>query len=313
MINYGMPYGYEKINIAAGTEFPSTVKLFNNTSVLYWSRSLYQRAASVFEWEVPWKGDKMDFMVYCLFRLGFIVVTDLPEYGLIWQPCTVSGYNLYYQPTKALISNPAIRRGSRKIQLGKTGELIRLTPDYCGVFDVISRYAQQLANLDNSVNMAITNSKIAWILGAANKSAAATIKKALDLINQGNPAVVFDYKKLLAGNPNTGEDPWKLIDLEVKKNYILTDLLKDFQTILNNFDAEVGIPTIPYQKAERMVNSEANSRMIDSQARVLTWLECLNSSADRVNALYPAANISFSLTYDQQQIFESEVVSDGNS
>lgn len=309
MLSYGLPYGYEKINIEAGTAFPSTVKSHNNMSFLYWQRSLYQRALSCIEYQIPWDGSIRDMFLYCLYRIGYVVIFYLDEYGLTWQPCTLSGYNLYYQPTKALISNPALKRVKR-IRLGKTGEILKLTPDYCGVFDIISYYAEKLAGLDNAISIAISNSKIAWILGASNKSAAATIKKALDLINQGNPAVVFDYKKLLAGMPNSDEEPWKLIDLEVKKNYILTDLLKDFQTILNNFDAEVGIPTIPYQKAERMVNSEADSRIIDSQARINTWIDCLNSSADKVNALL-GSDLSFKLKYDPQQ--ESEVIADGNS
>lgn len=311
MISYGLPYGYEKINIAAGIVFPSSVKPCNNLSFMYWQRSLYQRALSCIDMTIPWTGSIRDFFQYCLYRIGYVAVLQLDEYGLIWQPCTLSGYNLYYQPTKVLISNPALKRVKRR-KIGKNTELIKLTPDYCGIFDIITYYAEKLSGLDDAISIAISNSKIAWILGASNKSAAATIKKALDLINQGNPAVVFDYKKLFAGMPNSDEDPWKLIDLEVKKNYILTDLLKDFQTILNNFDAEVGIPTIPYQKKERMVNSEADSRIIDSQCRANTWIECLNSSAENVNALF-SSDIRFKLRYDQPDIEESGVSDNGNS
>ena len=66
-------------------------------------------------------------------------------------------------------------------------------------------------------------------------------------------------------------------------SYITTDQLQDFQTILNNFDCEIGIPTIPYQKKERLVTSEADSRIIDSTSRSIVWKNTLDECFKLVN------------------------------
>lgn len=305
-----LPYGFEKINVAEGTTFPSTIKPYNNYAFNYWCRSLMQRLASVIDADVPWRGNVKTFVMFCLFRWGYGVVFDSAEYGLSFQPCNISGYNFYYQPTIATVSNPAYKT-SKEFNIGTDAELLQLTPDYKGIIDIIYYYAEKLASLDVSINTAIINSKIAWILGASSKSSAQVLKKALDLVNDGNPAVVYDRKKLLSANP-TQDEPWKLIDMEVKNNYILTDLLKDFQTVLNNYDAECGIPTVPYEKKERMVASEADSRQIDSKARATTWIECLNESADIINARF-GTTMHFDLRYDVPEVTGQEVQTNGNS
>jgi hypothetical protein len=75
----------------------------------------------------------------------------------------------------------------------------------------------------------------------------------------------------------------------------------DFQTIINNFDSEIGIPTVPYQKKERMVTSEANARVYDAKARSLTWFNTLSESIDEVKLLYPDIKLSVKLHYDETE------------
>ena len=96
-----------------------------------------------------------------------------------------------------------------------------------------------------------------------------------------------------------------LMQQKVKENYITDKQLIDFQTILNAFDAEIGINTVPYQKAERFVSAEASSRMNDSQARIITAIECLKSSIVDIKKLYPDITLDFNL--------RKEVLNDVNS
>ena len=102
-----------------------------------------------------------------------------------------------------------------------------------------------------------------------------------DKVNSGEPAVFFDAK--LANDGTDKEEPWQFLDRKVKESYIITDLLKDFQTVLNNFDTEVGIPTIPYQKKERLVTDEATSKQIDATSRSIVWFDTLRDSFERIN------------------------------
>ena len=120
------------------------------------------------------------------------------------------------------------------------------------------------------------------------------MKKILDKINKGEPAVFVD--KMLMNDPQSGDTPFQLLELQkLKENYVTDKQLIDFQTILNAFDAEIGINTVPYQKAERFVSAEAQSRQNDSQARIITAIECLKSSVKDIKKLYPDIKLDFNL------------------
>lgn len=297
-----IPLNYEQINLAAGYHSPSTIKAYNNRSFWFWERALFQRACSVINLEVPdeWQGNVKSFLYYCLFKYGFVAISEDAEHGRFFQPCGLKGYNFYYQPTTALINNPDLHA---ELEIGKECELFRLTPDYAGVWDIIIYYAEKLSLLDNAINISLVNNKYAFFMGARNKAAGAAIKKMLDLVNKGEPAIVYDQK--LLNDPTDKAEPWQFLERgNLKQSYLTTDQLKDFQTILNNFDCEIGIPTIPYQKKERMVESEAESRIIDSTSRSVVWKECLESSLVLIKKLYPDIKLNASLRFDPDQMQE---------
>ena len=293
------PLNYQQINVAAGSYTPSDVKNYNNKTFAFWERALFQRAQSVLDFEVPseWDGKVKDFFLYCLFKYGFICISKNDEFGQFFQPCTLSGYDFYYQPTKAIIANPKL---SAELEIDKECALLKLTPDYMGAWDIIWYTAEKLSILDNAINMSLINNKFAFFLGARNKGAGQALKKMLDLVNQGEPAVVYDMK--LLNDPTDKEMPFQQWNRDnLKNSYLTTDQLMDFQTLINNFDAEIGIPTIPYQKKERMVTDEATSRTYDAKARSITWFNTLTSSIDEIKKLYPDINLSVKLHYDETE------------
>ena len=293
------PLNYQQINVAAGSYTPSDVKNYNNKTFAFWERALFQRAQSVLDFEVPseWDGKVKDFFLYCLFKYGFICISKNDEFGQFFQPCTLSGYDFYYQPTKAIIANPKL---SAELKIDEECSLLKLTPDYMGAWDVIWYYAEKLSILDNAINMSLINNKFAFFLGARNKGAGQALKKMLDLVNQGEPAVVYDMK--LLNDPTDKEMPFQQWQRDnLKNSYLTTDQLMDFQTLINNFDSEVGIPTIPYQKKERMVTDEATARTYDAKARSITWFNTLTSSIEEIKKLYPDINLSVKLHYDETE------------
>lgn len=301
------PFNYETINKQTGQFMPSSIKARNNRSFWYWERSLFQRASSnivIDGMPDEWTGEVTDFIYYCLFRFGFMMTTNIKKYGQIIQPCTLSGQSFYYAPVSAKISNPNLPADVKQdYEIHKECEIIKLTPDYYGVWDIIDYYAEKLSLLDNAINMSLVNGKFAWVLGAKTKSMAQALKKMLDSINQGNPAVIYDQRIL--DEQATKSEPFQFLDFgSIKDKYLTPEQLQDFQTILNNFDTEIGIPTVPYQKKERMVVSEAESKQVESIARVTVWVECLNRSFELVNKMY-GMNLSASIRY-QQEDFEDE-------
>ena len=283
-----IPLNYEQINVKAGTYFPSCVKSFNNQTYLLWQRALYQRACSTLIIKMPeeWKENKA-LMYWCLFSYGFVGCGELPEIGKWFNPGTFKGFDFYYRPTTFLLCNPYYKEESGKgiskeLKIGTDAQIIKLTPDYKGIWDVICYYAEKLAVIDVAINSAIINTKFAYVVGAKNKAASAVLQKLFDKVNRGEPAVFFDSK--LANDGTDKEEPWQALFRDnLKQSYIITDLLRDFQTIINDFDTEVGIPTIPYEKKERMVTDEANSKQIDATSRSIVWYDTLKDSFEIAN------------------------------
>lgn len=306
VIHYA-PLNYDQINAIEGQYIPSMVKSFNNKVFIFWERALFQRAASVIDFNgLPdtWEGTRKDFFIYCLFKFGFIGVMDTKDYGLIFQPGTLMGYDLYYQPTKFIIANPHITIETKEFTIGEDAELIKLTPDYMGIWDIISYYAEKLATLDNAINMSLINNKFAFMLAAKNKQASEAFKKMIDKVNAGEPAVIYDQK--LVNDQQDKTEPWQLWSRDhMKENYLTTMQLADFNTILHNFDKEIGIPTIPVEKKERMITDEAQSTVIDAISRSEIWLETLESSLNIVNAKYNL-NITAERHFKTEEVSEDE-------
>ena len=312
-----IPMNYDSLNNIAGHYSPSMVKAYNNATYAYWERSLFQRACSRLKTTLPenWEGSKRDFLLFCLLKLGYVFVSYSDELGYWFNPGTLKGFDFYYQPTGFVLANPhAEEVGLKKdtaYKLHEEGELLKFMPDFMGIFDIISYYAEKLSALDNAINMSIINNKFAFIIGAKNKATAEALKKIFDMINKGEPAVFFD--KILMNDPNDQTTPFQFLELQkLKDNYITDKQLIDFQTILNAFDAEIGINTVPYQKAERFVSAEAKSRQNDSQARIITAIECLKSSVKEIKKLYPDIRLNFELREEDTENEFSENNADRN-
>ena len=279
------------------------LKYCNSVTYAYWQRSLFQRAISTIDFKgLPdgWDASVRDFFYWCIFAYGYIGVFDTDKFGLSFQPGALYGFDFYYQPTEFIVANPKL---NQRFKIHEECELIKLTPDYRGIWDIISYYAMLLSALDSGINMSIVNNKFAYLMGAKNKAAAETLKKIFDKIASGDPAVIFD-QSLLQMDPQSKEEPWSFLERSnLKQSYLTTDQLMDRSTLLSSFDAEIGIRSLPYNKKERLVTAEAESREQDSTARLMVWKATLDSSIKLVNDMF-GTNISAVLTYDDKEVPE---------
>lgn len=294
-----MPFMYDEINTIAGMYQPSMVHIYNTEAYYFWERALYQRLCSVLKittYPENWQGAAKDFLQAILYRRGFLTVFNTAEYGKMFQPCEPGAYkNVMYQPTSVLVRNPYANNLDGEYFIGKDCEILKLTPDWAGVWDIIAYHAAKLAQLDGAIDVSIINSKFAYMLGARDKAGREALKKGMDLINEGNPFVIFDTN--IMKNKTDKEDSIIFLDRKVKDSYITTDLLQDFQTILDHFDRQVGIPTIPYEKKERLVTAETDRT--DDQAK--TWLNCLKSSNENITRFFGEKVFDFELAFDEER------------
>lgn len=291
-----VPFNYQSLNFVEGRYSPSAVKSINNVVYSFWMRNLFQRLCSVIDFNLPeeWQGNRTDFFYYCLFRNGFVCISKNDEFGQFFQPCTIKGFDFYYQPTDAVIANPKYHA---ILKIGSECELLKLTPDYFGCWDILSYYAEKLAVIDSAINMAAINSKLAYIVTGKNKAAIESLKKMMDNINHGDPTVFIDNR--LTNDRTDDALPIDLYPIQkVKENYILGDLIRDFQTVLNDFCEEIGIPTLPYQKKERLTQYESESRQETASAKLKVWQKCLDASLAEIKKLYPDLNLSYRINYE---------------
>lgn len=285
----GAPFDYTSINLANSIATPNTVHCKNTYIVSYFARYLFNKLISVFEFKnLPKTWDK-DYFIYNLYKTGFLTVFNTDRFGVIPQACSVSGINVFYRPTYCIVSNPLIRNVNQ-IYIGKDCELIRLTPDYRGLMDIVSLYADMMGLAMESVAVSLVNSKVAYIFKADSKNSAESMKKMYDMISSGEPAVFID-KQLAQDGAMSQMD---MYNTSVKNNYITDQLLNDLRTIENMFCTEIGLPNANYNKKERLITDEVMANRTETYSNSAVWLECLKKSISKVNEMF---NLGISVDY----------------
>lgn len=285
-----MPFDYEFINQYQGTRTPTGEVEFDLTTS-YFFRSLYQRALSVINFNLP-DGWNKRYFKNVLFGCGYIGIVKTAQFGIVPQICNISGYGLYLQPTKMLIAQPFVQFEGT---IGKNCAVIKLTPDYKGITDIVEHYALQLSKCCTSINVSLVNSRMSLLAYAKTKQGAETLKMILEKISSGEPAVVTD--KIVKTDDLNGSESIFTTAFDPARNYITDKLLTDFTTILNQFDREIGIPVID-EKKERRIESEISTIISDTGTRLETWKECLDESINDCKKVFSEIVISYKTQFD---------------
>lgn len=285
-------FSENSLDLMNNMKVPSTY--YYNTSIVYryWFRSLLHKIDSSIIFKNLPEGFSNDFFMFCLWVRGYVLFfktdrKDLQKYGengIVFQPCYVSGYDFYYQPTKATVSNKYLKF-KYEYELGTNAALLKLTPDFMGVLDIIDYYASKLSSISEAIDMSIINSKMGLIATAENEAQAATLKAIYDKVQKGETLIVYD--DLMKDNDEIipRKEPFQIWIQELKKNYILTDQLQDMQTILDSFYTEIGLP-VAVEKKERLVTTEADFAVAQSQARISCWIETIKESLEVINKMF---------------------------
>lgn len=294
-------YDYHFINIYNSQINPSTVHCSNADLVRHYARYLFEKVLSVYKFENLPAEWPVNYFLYCLFGYGYITVFNTEEYGLIANECSLSGYDIYYQPTQALVANPIL--GSRRLNIGEDCELIKVQPDYNSIMDIVSLYADLMALCTETAGINLLNSKMSYVFFAENKAAAESFKKLYDKIASGEPAAVTD--KLLLGED--GNETWKIFSQNVGQNYITDRILTDMRTIENMFNTDVGIPNANTMKRERLISDEVNANNVDTQSKTMLWLETIRDGVDKVNSMF---NTDITVRYRFEEVQDDQNISE---
>lgn len=287
-----MPYSYEMINLFNSSYSPSTLHTKNTQMFTFFKKYLLEKVMSVFEFELPEMWDK-NYFLYSLFLNGYLAIVNTDKFGVICQHCGLRGYNIYYNPTHAIIVNPLLT-GILEPKIGTQCSIIRLQPNYSGVSDIVNYYADNMAMTAETCEMNIMNSKLSFLFAVRGKSQAESMKKILDKVMRGELGVFYD-EKLKMGNDNI---PLDFFNNDLKKNFIAPELQDTLRRWEEMFCNEVGIPNIRSDKKERMIVDEVNSNNIECFTKAELWLETLKEGVEQTNKMFNL-DLSVKLRHDE--------------
>lgn len=272
------PYSYDYMNEVISERSPSTVHCDTVMSGFF-RRYLFQRAMSVFKWAMPAEWAE-NYVLGVLYSAGYIAVIETDKFGVIPSVCTLSGRNVQYQPSYALISNPLLKRYGRRL-IGVECGLLQLNPDYRGILDLVAFYGDMMALCAQGAGITELNSRLAYVFGSDAKAKAETFKKLFDTIASGNPAAVTDKEFF----DEQGKPRWQLFLQNVGANYIAPQQLETMRRWEQHFDSEIGIP-VAYEKGERLNVPEVQVNQFEACARADATLKRLQKCCEKINNLF---------------------------
>lgn len=280
-----LPEYYETINAYNGVISPSTVHVKNTGLARFFKRYLLQEAMSVFEWDMPETWDRAYFL-YVLYVMGYIAILDTDKYGVIPQHGSLGGYNVFYAPHYVLINNPLFNKTYQPV-IGEDCALLRLEPDYFGLYDLVDYYGDLMALTAETAGVNLLNSKLSFVFAADNKAMAESFKALYDDVASGNPAAVAD-KNLL---DDDGSLRVTMFQQNVGQNFIADRLLEVLRDIRCMFLTDIGIPNANTQKRERMIVDEVNANNFETKSKCALWLTELQKGCRQAEEMFPGLRL----------------------
>lgn len=267
---------------------PETVEGQSNFSTLYYKERFLQRVLGAFKFEGFPNTIDSNFVLPVLFLGGYIGVADTPI-GLVALPCGFRERNYQYQPIKLLFKNPVL--GSFERTIGADCVLVRLVPSMIGLDSMIRRYAELCANADASLNVNLINSRTAYFAIAEDRAEATGLKKVLDDLSRGVPAVFWRNKRRKGIEDR--EIPFQHVP--AKDAFFAPDLVETRRAILEDFDREIGFSLIT--KKERLITSEVEANGAEIYNNIVAMRDSLKAGFAAVNAMF-GTNISVDYRYE---------------
>lgn len=275
------PFDYQTMNYYNSQRSPSTVHVKNTRLRRYFRKYLFQKAISVFKWNLPDEWDD-DYFRYTLHGMGYIAVLETESFGKICQGGALGGYNLYYRPSYIIITNPMIKNTiTAKIDIDCA--IIKLQPDYSSIMDIVGFYADLMAIAAETAGINILNVKNGTVFGAESKAQAESYKKMYDMLSAGDPAIVVDKKMF----DEQGKPSWFPFTQNIKESYVASDILSDLQKIDSMFCEKIGITNNANpDKRERLITSEVESNNEETKCLADLWLEEIRKGLTKANEMF---------------------------
>lgn len=277
------------INQYESMQQPDMIHLTNTADFHMFFRYFLQRVISCIIFDGFPESWDIDFFNIVLFLKGNVAIIESSQFDVIPQIAEPYGFNIFYEPTDMIVANPYLKSiDNKSYTIGKNCEVVRLTPDWEGVADLINAYAQRCALVWSTHDVASALSKIGYVFTAKNKSASDTYKVMFDNIMSGKLTAAINQSLF----DKDGKPLYQVFDNDVDKKFaVATQALQNIRDIKSQFDEEIGLVGLP-QKKERLIKAEIESQETNVMSKLVLWVDTLNHCFKKVNALFPNINIT---------------------
>ena len=193
--------------------------------------------------------------------------------------------DVYYMPTKALVTNPRLKK-NYMLTPGEECEVVYLSETdkynlsglHGGLYALIQRTATMLADNDISINTAQKNTRLVNILAADTQNTYDSIKTVISKMYEGEPTIVVKKSLVdtLQGVPILASQPTDN----------LVQLIQTQQYIISHFYEMIGLTTHDNMKKERLITAEINDNVDLAIFNIDDMLKSIQEGLDRVNEMF---------------------------
>ena len=257
----------------------------------YWFSMLWNRVMSLYEWKgKDFEGKdatlNADYLEYTLMTQGEACFIKDKKGLLRGLRCSRIGLDPYNFPITLLATNPVL--GNLQGKVNKDCVWIRNNKFATPTIETIKYYATQLAKVQISLNVSLSNNRMTKVFQAESDEQAQAIRKMVDDIDSGKLAVIQKpdiFSQIMGGADNSGSG---IPVYSTPSEYLADKYLENMREILNDFYTTFGVNSSGANmiKHERNLSSEVNSNNQQIMINRVYWLEPRQKAAELASELF---------------------------
>ena len=257
----------------------------------YWFSMLWNRVMSLYEWKgKDFEGKdatlNADYLEYTLMTQGEACFIFDKEGKLRGLRCSRIGLDPYNFPITLLATNPVL--GDLQGKVNKACVWIRNNKFATPTIETIKYYATQLAKVQISLNVSLSNNRMTKVFQAESDEQAQAIRKMVDDVDSGKLAVIQKpdiFSQIMGGGDNSGSG---IPVYSTPSEYLADKYLENMREILNDFYTTFGVNSSGANmiKHERNLSSEVNSNNQQIMINRVYWLEPRQKAAELASELF---------------------------
>ena len=265
----------------------------------YWFEMLWNRVMSLYEWKSPlFDGPdatlNADYLEWALMSQGEATFIKDKEGKLRGLRCSRIGLDPYNFPVTILATNPVL--GTITGKVNKDCVWIRNNKFATPTIDTIKYYATQLAKVQTSLNVSLSNNRMANVFSAETDEQAQAIRKMVDDVDAGKLAVI--QKPDVFAQIMGGDKANNMLVYSTASQYLADKYIENMREILNDFYATFGVNSSGANMIKASKNSvaEVNSNNQQIMINRVYWLEPRQEAAKLASELFNV-DISVDIRY----------------